>query len=217
MATRALSMPPTRTRPGAPTPVGVARREQILDEAATLFSRRGYHAASMRELANVTGLLPGSLYAHFASKEDILFGVVQEAAHQFLGGMEVLMADRTSPPERLRKAMRSHVRVVAENLEGARVFHHEWNVLEGERRRKVVALRDRYEALWDRLIQDLDPPDPKFARLLVLSAANWTYTWYDPGGPLSPEEVADRFTDVVLDGVAGARKGRKNTRTRRTP
>jgi hypothetical protein len=44
--------------------------------------------------------------------------------------------------------------------------------------------------------------DRRFARLLVLSAANWTYTWYDPAGPLSPDAIADRFTDLLLDGLA---------------
>jgi TetR/AcrR family transcriptional regulator, cholesterol catabolism regulator len=60
----------------------------------------------------------------------------------------------------------------------------------------------RYERLWDEIVRGLPgAEDPRFARLLVLSAANWTYTWYRPEGPLSPEEVADRFTDLLLAGL----------------
>jgi hypothetical protein len=63
-------------------------------------------------------------------------------------------------------------------------------------------LRRRYERLWEEIVGDLPgAADPRFARLLVLSAANWTYTWYRPEGPLSPEEVADRFTDLLLAGL----------------
>jgi TetR/AcrR family transcriptional regulator, cholesterol catabolism regulator len=56
--------------------------------------------------------------------------------------------------------------------------------------------------MWDDAVSDLPGvTDHRFARLLVLSAANWTYTWYRPAGPLSPEEVADRFTDLLLAGL----------------
>lgn len=186
----------------APTPAGVARREQILEEAARLFGSRGYHATSMRDIGEATGLLAGSLYAHISSKEELLYQIVLQAAHQFLGGLEALRAEALEPEDRLRKAMRAHVGVVAENLDAAWVFHHEWKALTGEWREDVRRLRRRYERLWDEIIRDLPGvTDPRFARLLVLSAANWTYTWYRPDRPLSPEEVADRFTGLLLLGL----------------
>jgi TetR/AcrR family transcriptional regulator, cholesterol catabolism regulator len=186
----------------APTPAGVARRELILDQAARLFGRRGYHATSMRDIGEAAGLLPGSLYAHIASKEDLLHEIVVRAAGEFLGVVEAVRAVAASPQERLRRAMRGHVRVVADNLDEAWVFHHEWKALTGERRDDVRRLRRRYEEMWDDIVRDLPgADDPRFARLLVLSAANWTYTWYRPQGPLSPEEVADRFTDLLLAGL----------------
>jgi AcrR family transcriptional regulator len=186
----------------APTPAGVARRELILDQAARLFGRRGYHATSMRDIGAATGLLAGSLYAHIASKEDLLYGVVVQAAHQFLGRLEAIRAEELPPEGWLRAAIRAHVSVVADNLDASWVFHHEWKALSGERRDEVRRLRRRYERLWDEIIRGLPgAADPRFARLLVLSAANWTYTWYRPEGPLSPEEVADRFTDLLLAGL----------------
>jgi AcrR family transcriptional regulator len=180
----------------------VARKGQILDEAARLFGRRGYHATTMRDIGEATGLLAGSLYAHIASKEQLLYEVVVQAAAQFLGAVEPMRAELVAPEERLRKAMRAHVRVVADNLDKAWVFHHEWKSLTDERRADVRRLRRRYEDMWDDIVRDLPgAEDPRFARLLVLSAANWTYTWYRPAGPLSPEEVADRFTDLLLAGL----------------
>jgi TetR/AcrR family transcriptional regulator, cholesterol catabolism regulator len=190
------------------TTVGAARKDQILQEAAELFSQRGYHATTMRELGEKTGLLAGSLYAHFSSKEEILYQIVIDAARQFLGGMEALRAVSASPEERFRRAMRAHIEVVAHDLDGARVFLHEWRALRGSRRTEIRKLRRRYEELWDGIIRDVAPADPKLARLLALSAANWTYVWYDPNGPLGPGEIADRFSDLLLAGLRGGREGR---------
>jgi AcrR family transcriptional regulator len=183
------------------------RKEQILEEAARLFGRRGYHATSMRDIGEATGMLAGSLYAHISSKEDLLFEIVLQAANQFLDRLEALRALDLSAEERLRRAMRAHVGVVADNLDEAWVFHHEWKALTGERRDGVRRLRRRYEQLWDEIVRDLPgAADPRFARLLVLSAANWTYTWYRTEGPLSPDEVADRFSDLLLAGL-GTKEG----------
>lgn len=191
----------------APTPLGLARRGRIRQEAARLFGRRGYHATSMRDIGQAAGLQAGSLYAHIASKEDLLYEIVVQSANQFLGKLAAIGAEEISPEDRLRKAMRAHVSVVAGSLDEAWVFHHEWKALTGPRREEVRRLRRRYERLWDRIVRALPGAvDPRFARLLVLSAANWTYTWYRPEGPLTPEEVADRFTDLLLVGL-GAKEG----------
>jgi TetR/AcrR family transcriptional regulator, cholesterol catabolism regulator len=190
------------------TRAGVARRERILEEAARLFGRRGYHATSMRDIGEATGLLAGSLYAHIASKEDLLYEIVVEAGSEFIARLEEVETTDAGPEGRLRLAMRAHIAVLAGNVDAAWVFHHEWKALTGERREEVRRLRRRYEALWDRIVADLPgAADKRFARLLVLSAANWTYTWYRPEGPLSPEEVADRFTDLLLAGL-GAKEER---------
>jgi len=188
----------------APVAEGATRRDQILAVAARLFSERGYHATSMRDIGEATGILAGSLYSHIRGKEDLLFGIVQRAAEAFLSGLEAVLASDASAEEKLRLAMRAHVDVVAGDPEAARVFHHEWRALTGRRRTEVRKLRRRYESMWDGIVRDLPgAADPRAARLLVLSAANWTYTWYRPDGPMSPQQVADRFTDLLLDGLGG--------------
>jgi AcrR family transcriptional regulator len=185
-----------------------SRSEQIADVATRLFSERGYHGTSMRDIAEGSGVRAASLYAHIARKEDLLYGIVSRAAERFMADVEAAATEATRPRDRLRAAMRAHVRVVAEDVRAARVFHHEWTALTGERRAEVVQLRDRYEEMWDGIVRELPAAaEPKMARLLVLSAANWVYTWYDPDGPLSPDEVADRYTDLLLRGL-GARGGR---------
>jgi AcrR family transcriptional regulator len=181
-----------------------ARRDQILEEAARLFGRRGYHATSMRDIGEAAGMLAGSLYAHISSKEDLLYEIVVRAANRFLDEVAAIATEEGSPEERLRRAMRAHVAVVASNVDAAWAFHHEWKALTRERHEEIRRLRRRYERLWDDIVRDLPgATDPRFARLLVLSAANWTYTWYRPDGPLAPDQVADRFTDLLLAGLGG--------------
>jgi AcrR family transcriptional regulator len=183
------------------------RREQVLEAAVALFSRKGFHGTSIREIAEESGMLSGSLYAHIASKEDLLYEIVMHAADQFMEAVSPIVAGGGAPSDKLRAAMRAHLRVVAGSLEAATIFLHEWKALSPQRRAAVSTRRDAYEALWTAILQEgvqrgeFRPVDVKLARLLVLSALNWLYEWYDPAGPLGPEAVADAFAGILLDGL----------------
>jgi AcrR family transcriptional regulator len=115
---------------------------EILSAARSLFSTKGYAATSMRDIANAVGLQPGSLYAHMAAKEDLLSTILTEAGDRFLRTVVPLLdAPDVPAAERLQQAIQAHVRVVAENLEEATVFFHEWRSLSGNRR--TAALKTR--------------------------------------------------------------------------
>lgn len=185
----------------------VGRKEQILEAATTLFANKGYHATTIRDIAERAGMLSGSLYAHISSKQDLLVAIVERAALAFTSALEPIVRSDLKPSEKLRAGMRAHVRVVSESREAATVFMHEWRALEGDERRAIAALRDQYETLWDEIVSagvrsgEFRPVDQKFARLLLLSAANWIYQWYKPDGGLTADEVADRFIGLILDGI----------------
>ena len=184
-----------------------ARREEILAVAGELFRQKGYHATSMQDIADRLQLQRGSLYAHIDSKEELLFEIVDRAAERFLAGIEQAWRAGGSATERLRLALQAHMTVIAEHRDTATVFFHEWRFLRDDLRRQIQAKRDRYEARWRELIADgiargeFRPVDPRFAALLALSAVNWSYHWYSPAGPLSPAAVADRFAELILDGL----------------
>ncbi|MBX6353276.1 MAG: TetR family transcriptional regulator [Thermoflavifilum sp.] len=185
-----------------------SQKEQILAAARHLFSRKGYHGTTIREIADEAGLLSGSLYAHIQSKEDLLFEIADEGAQAFLAAAADMERQPGSALDRMRYGLRAHVRVVAEHLEASKVFFHEWRALSDDRRTIIQAKRDAYEACWARLLDEgmrdgsLRADDPKFARILLLSAANWVYQWYRPDGALTPEEIADRFWRLLLYGLA---------------
>lgn len=183
------------------------RRNELTRQAARLFAERGYHGTSIGDLAEAMGVQKGSLYAHINSKQDLLYETMREGADAFHAALDAL-PDHAPVTERIRLALRGHLRVVAEQLDVATVFIREWRYLEGDRRDEIVAERRRYEervrALFregrevGELRTDLDDAT---AALLMLSAANWAYTWLRPGR--DTDDLADRFYALLVDGMRG--------------
>src|SRR5436305_2551144 len=189
------------------------RKEQIYSTARSLFSQRGYHATTVRDIAREMNMQAGSLYAHIESKEDVLWEIVNRAADQFLDAAEPIAASGLPPTAKLRELVRAHVAVVAANLAEATIFLHEWKFLGHERQQLIAERRNRYESLYRHVVEDgiasgeFAHTDPKMATLLVLSAVNWMPQWYNPSGPLSPAEVADSFSELVLRGLEPRSQG----------
>ena len=184
-----------------------ARRTELTRAAARLFAEKGYHGTSIGDLAEAMGVQKGSLYAHIESKADLLWEVAREgsaAFHEALDGVP----EEGPVVERIRAALRAHLRVVAEQLDVATVFVREWRYLQGERRDEFVAERRRYEDRIRGLFRDgveqselRTDLDVAVAALLFLSAANWAYTWLRPGRDTA--ELADRFFELLIDGMRG--------------
>jgi AcrR family transcriptional regulator len=184
-----------------------ARRSELTRQAARLFARQGYHGTSIGDIAEALGVQKGSLYAHIASKEDLLYETMREGADAFHGALDAI-PDDAPVTEKIRLALRGHLRVVAEQLDVATVFVQEWRYLEGARRDEIIAERRRYEERIRELFRegrelselraDLDDAS---AALLLLSAANWAYTWLQPGR--DTDELADRFFALLVDGMRG--------------
>ncbi|HVM36183.1 MAG TPA: TetR/AcrR family transcriptional regulator [Actinomycetota bacterium] len=191
-----------------------ARRAEMVRVAARLFSERGYHGTSMQHLGDALGLLRGSLYAHIGSKEELLFEVADEGADRFLARGEEAVASDLPAAERLRLLLVGHVETAANHLDAATVFLNEWRYLSADLRAVIQEKRDRYEAMVAEIVSDgtadgefRADADPRLAVLLVLSAANWTYEWYRPGGRLTPAEVGERFAALIVDGLRAQTKG----------
>jgi AcrR family transcriptional regulator len=183
------------------------RRSELTRTAARLFAERGYHGTSIGDLAKAMGVQKGSLYSYIASKEDLLYETMREGADAFHGALDAIPDDLPAT-EKIRLALRGHLRVVAEQLDVATVFIREWRYLEGERRDEIVAERRRYEDRVRALFQEgreqgelRTDLDDATAALLTLSAANWAYTWLQPGR--DTDELADRFYALLVDGMRG--------------
>ncbi|MEP7158789.1 MAG: TetR/AcrR family transcriptional regulator, partial [Chloroflexota bacterium] len=133
----------------------VSRRQQIEDAASTLFRERGYAATSVRDIAQALDMQGGSLYAHVASKEDMLWAIVVRAADQFNREVGPLADAAGQPPKsRLQSMIRAHVGVVTSAQKDAAVFLHQWRFLNPERRTQIGQRRDDYEGLFRGVIAD---------------------------------------------------------------
>jgi AcrR family transcriptional regulator len=184
-----------------------ARRSELTREAAKLFARKGYHGTSIGDIADALGVQKGSLYSHIASKEDLLYETMRDGAAAFHGALDAIPEDLPAT-DKIRLALRGHLRVVAEQLDVATVFVQEWRYLEGARREEIVAERRRYEERIRDLFREgrelselRADLDESVAALLLLSAANWAYTWLQPGR--NTDELADRFYALLVDGMRG--------------
>jgi TetR/AcrR family transcriptional regulator, cholesterol catabolism regulator len=149
----------------------------------------------------------GTLYSHIQSKADLLWEVAREGAEAFHTALDAV-PDDGPVVERIRAALRAHLRVVAEQLDVATVFIREWRYLDGERREQFLAERRRYEERFRSLFREgrergelRTDLDDGVAALVALSSVNWAYTWLRPGA--DTDDLADRFTSLLLDGMRG--------------
>jgi AcrR family transcriptional regulator len=187
-----------------------SRRDEVTNAAARLFSERGYHGTSMQHLGDALGIQRGSLYAHIGSKEELLFEVVDLGAEHFLARAQAVLETEALASVKLRRLLVGHIETAIEHLDAATVFLNEWRYLSDDKRAVVQDKRDRYEDIVKKIIADgirlgefRADADVGFAARLVLSAGNWTFAWYRPGGELGPTQIGERFATLVLKGLEG--------------
>jgi AcrR family transcriptional regulator len=184
------------------------RRQEMIDAAANVFYEKGYDAASTQDIAEVVGILKGSLYYYVESKEDFLFEVIKEANDMALGVLERVQAAEGGPAEKLGALVRGHLEFYLNNRIKATVFFRELNVLSPDRRKALHEVGHMYRVFIARLITegqkqgvvnvDLDPP---VAALAMVEMLNSISRWYDPKGPASREKIIEQYLTMLLDGM----------------
>ena len=176
------------------------RREDLLSAAARLIARRGYEGTSMRDIAAETGMLPGSLYYHFPSKEALFVAVHAEAVASITRAVDAAIATRTEPWARLEAAVAAHLQSLLETSGTVAIVSP--NFPEGSEAlsAQLTGQRDAYERKFTSLVEALDLPDSVdigLFRLMLLGAINWTPVWYRPGGRHDPADIARAFLDIL--------------------
>jgi AcrR family transcriptional regulator len=191
--------------------VETPRRREIEDVASVLFREHGYSGTSVRDIARALDIRGASLYAHVASKQDVLWSIIDRMASRFeIAAADALAAASTpgaGPGERLMALVRAHVGVVADDVGRATVFVHEWRSVTGERHDQIVERRDRYEERFRAVIAEgvatgtFAPIDPEVAAAFTLTALNGIVAWYQPAGRIGPTDLADLYADLALHAV----------------
>ena len=193
----------------APQPRALSpRRLEILKSAAAAFRRRGYHGASVEEIARALRMTKGSLYYHFRDKEEILFVLHDWSVDLLLERLGEVEKEGAAPDAKLRRLIQAFVHMIIDELHGT-ALTMDLQALSPARLRRVIAKRDRFDRGLRRIVQEgmeagvFARGDPKLAAFAVLGAVNWITRWYDPRGPKGSEEIGRAMADMVLDGLRG--------------
>lgn len=177
---------------------------RILEAATALFYEKGYHATTMREIAGVVGIKAGSLYNHFASKQEILHRIAATTMEELLAGGREAVATAGEPRERLRAFVRSHVVYHAERRYQARVADEQLHALDRDRRAAVIAIRDPYEQLLKDILgagrkeHGWSVPDVAVIAFAISTMCTSVDIWYREHGRLSAEDIAALYGTFVL-------------------
>ena len=177
-----------------------SRLPQILDTAAHLFCTQGYQGTTVRDIASAVGILPGSLYCHFSTKDDLLAAVYVRGVDQICAAVEAAIAGIAEPWSRLEAACVAHLEAILRDDDYARVVVRVRPTDVPAVAQRLIDDRNRYEAQWLALIKALPLPagiDRKALRLMLLGALNWAPNWYRADGAASPRTLARHFIAML--------------------
>lgn len=200
--------PVVRTAASARTPrLEEATRARILAAASDWFADHGYAATSMRDLAGATGITPGALYVHFASKGQLLLSVYEEGVSRIGAAVDAALAAAPAAPwDRLEAAAEAHLEILLGRAGFARVLVRVLPDDVPEVARGLRKLRDAYEQRFVALFAALPVKpgtDVRLMRLLLLGALNATQAWAKPGaGRATPKSIAQHYVSALRAGLA---------------
>ncbi len=183
------------------------RRQEILRAAASLFRRHGFERTSVRLIAGELGIKSGSLFYHFATKEELLVAVMEEGIRDVHASVQEGLAREGRLPEQLLAMVRCHLTaLLGANLDALMVLVYEWRCLSDPAVRRVLAWRNRYEDLWDQAIASAAARgwvdlDVIVVRQTVLGALNWAGQWYRATSRLSVDGLSRRMFAILMPDV----------------
>ena len=182
-------------------------RQDILEAAAQVFRQKGFHGASMADIAQAVNLQKASLYHHVSSKQELLLAILDRALELLLERISAITVQNISPDKKLQLMMREYMKILVENQDLAAVLLFEHRSLERKQHARHVPNRDKFELLWKDVLSDgvkaklFKCDDPALATRALLGIMNWTLTWYRPDGALPVEQIADQYSNLLLNGL----------------
>jgi TetR/AcrR family transcriptional regulator, cholesterol catabolism regulator len=194
---------PRNANPSAST------RIEILKSAAKAFRRLGYHGATVEQIAAALHMKKGNLYYYFKTKEEILFACHQYSLDCVLGLLEDIQESDLTPAEKLRTLIVAFVHTILDELHGTALFL-QLDALSPAHSKGVIARRDRFDRGLRRVLEEgissgefktFASGDAKLLSFAILGAVNWIPRWYNPNGPATSSEIADRFADYLVAGL----------------
>ena len=189
---------------------GELTRSRVFEIAAAVFHRKGYDNTSMSDVASAAGLTKAGLYHHIASKESLLYTVLDYGLDLTEAYVIKPLENISDPLERLRTMIDLHLRLVLEerNLEVTGLLH-ECKTLSPPDRARINCRKKEYVRMASGIIADVVQKynvkgvNPKLAAYALLGMLNWTYQWYKAAGSNTREEIVETFQHIFLQGILG--------------
>jgi AcrR family transcriptional regulator len=184
------------------------RHAQVVDTAARLFAQQGFHGTSIDDLVEATGLQRGGLYHYIGGKKELLFQIHARFIDPLLEDARAIATSGAPPEQALRALAHALMRDIESYRDHMRVFLNEWRTIESEPGWEDVRRHRReFEDVIASVLEDgtrqgvFRVEQPRLATLGLIGMLIYSYQWFDPGGRMSTEEVADRFCDIFLEGI----------------
>lgn len=182
------------------------RRLEILKSAAAAFRRHGYHGASVDEIASALEMTKGNLYYYFRNKEEILFACHDYSLDALLTLLSNVQGAPVPPDERLRRLIRSFIRIILDELQGT-ALTLDLQALSPALLKRVIAKRDRFDRGLRAIIQQgideglFAAGDAKMLAFAIIGAVNWIRKWFNPAGPMTMEQIGEAYADYLVGGL----------------
>jgi AcrR family transcriptional regulator len=195
------------------------RRIEILKSAAAAFRRRGYHGASVDEIASALEMTKGNLYYYFENKEEILYACHDYSLDVLLTLMDEVRGDPSPPDDKLRRLILAFIRMMLDELQGT-ALTLDLQALSPPLLKRIIVKRDRFDRGLREIIQEgmdggiFRPGDPKMIGFAIMGAVNWITKWFDPAGPMSSDQIGQRFADYLVGGLRGGSVQNEELRTK---
>lgn len=184
--------------------------DSILSAAAVIFAEKGYHNASIRDIARATGVSLSGLYYYFQSKEELLYLIQDHAFGTLLGRLDERLAGVTDARERLRLLIDNHLTYFVSNMAEMKVLSHEADSLSGDYRQRVNGQKRRLGEVAMGILRQVrgdDGIDGRVATFALFGMMNWLYTWYRPDRDVPVERLVEEITEIYLNGFLQAGRG----------
>ncbi|VEG38567.1 transcriptional regulator [Mycolicibacterium flavescens] len=185
------------------------RRAELLELAATMFAERGLRATTVRDIADSAGILSGSLYHHFSSKEEMVDEVLRGFLDWLFTRYQEIVDTEPNPLERLKGLFMTSFEAIEHRHAQVVIYQDEAKRLSGQERFSYVEQRNKEQRkMWlDLLNQGVEEgyfrPDIDVDLVYrFIRDTTWvSVRWYQPGGPLTAEEVGRQYLAIVLGGI----------------
>jgi AcrR family transcriptional regulator len=185
-----------------------ARRREVMAAATAVFSERGYRAASMNDIAAKMGMGKASLYHYVAGKEDVLIELYEDVLRENVIAARRIAGSERTALDALAELIADRVAYTCRNRELLRIFFEEEAELPARQQSRLISVRHEYEQTLLEMVARGEgageftlTTTPRIFVNTVLGAANWVYKWYQPEGPLTPEELGAQIAGVLLAGL----------------